>query len=350
MKNILLSTTNTIQGSEIVKYIDLVFSNVVIGTNVFSDIGASFTDFFGGTSGIYKGKLEKMRDIAISEVKNKTFNLGGNAIIGLRVDFDEISGKGKSMFMVSISGTAVKIEHKELVSEDVTNDSVISNERLIGQLTKENILFRLDKNKLPTSNQWESLISNPDFEVTTKLFPFYLAHLDYSEIERDVQLLANFDILLKRLDTDLVSDFLYNTLLTSEQDQSNLIVGIINSHNLFDPKRVLNLIEKKKIKEAALCLTATKDYYNTEDLVLMRQILEKINQLPDTGKIETVKSGLLGKEKEKYICENTHHNDVDLKFCQTCKINIKGLTMEDLSRVSSFSRKIKSLEYLFENN
>jgi uncharacterized protein YbjQ (UPF0145 family) len=45
---------------EIEKYFDLISTNVVLGTNVFSDLGASFSDFFGGTSDIYQNKLEKI--------------------------------------------------------------------------------------------------------------------------------------------------------------------------------------------------------------------------------------------------------------------------------------------------
>ncbi|MGJ1194164.1 heavy metal-binding domain-containing protein [Sphingobacterium siyangense] len=32
-------------------------ANVVIGTNIFSDIGASYVDFFGGRSNSYKKEL-----------------------------------------------------------------------------------------------------------------------------------------------------------------------------------------------------------------------------------------------------------------------------------------------------
>ena len=35
--------------------------------------------------------------------------LGANAVVGLKIEFDEISGKGKSMFMVTAYGTAVII-------------------------------------------------------------------------------------------------------------------------------------------------------------------------------------------------------------------------------------------------
>ncbi|WP_220699588.1 heavy metal-binding domain-containing protein [Sphingobacterium siyangense] len=50
--NILIqhTTTNSIEGREISRYNDPIAANVVIGTTVFSDIGASYVDFFGGRS------------------------------------------------------------------------------------------------------------------------------------------------------------------------------------------------------------------------------------------------------------------------------------------------------------
>lgn len=41
----LISTTNNIEGTPIKRYIGALCSNIVIGTNVFSDFAASFTDF-----------------------------------------------------------------------------------------------------------------------------------------------------------------------------------------------------------------------------------------------------------------------------------------------------------------
>ena len=51
---------------------------------------------------------ERARDQISFEAKQK----GANAILGYRIDFDEISGQGKSMFMISVSGTAVKLSSK----------------------------------------------------------------------------------------------------------------------------------------------------------------------------------------------------------------------------------------------
>ncbi|WP_414712714.1 heavy metal-binding domain-containing protein [Sphingobacterium sp. UBA5670] len=43
----IVTTTNSIEGRKISRYNDPIAANVVIGTTVFSDIGASYIDFFG---------------------------------------------------------------------------------------------------------------------------------------------------------------------------------------------------------------------------------------------------------------------------------------------------------------
>ena len=50
----IVSTTENIENGIIKQYIDVICSNIVVGTNIFSDITASFSDFFGGKSNSYK--------------------------------------------------------------------------------------------------------------------------------------------------------------------------------------------------------------------------------------------------------------------------------------------------------
>lgn len=106
----IVTTTNSVEGYSIRKYIGMVNANVVIGTNLFSDIAASLTDVFGGRSGSYKSKLTTIYDEVMKELIRKAESYHADAIVGLHVDFDEISGGGKSMFMVSASGTAITLE------------------------------------------------------------------------------------------------------------------------------------------------------------------------------------------------------------------------------------------------
>lgn len=109
----IVTTTNSVEGYSIRQYLGVVNANVVIGTNLFSDIAASLTDVFGGRSDSYKSKLTTIYDEVMKELIGKAENYHADAIVGLHVDFDEVSGGGKSMFMVSASGTAVCIERTQ---------------------------------------------------------------------------------------------------------------------------------------------------------------------------------------------------------------------------------------------
>lgn len=106
----IITSTNDIKDYKITQYLGLINVNVVIGANFFSDFFASFTDVFGGYSNTYQSKLDKIYGDALRELQTKANYSGANAIIGVHFDFDEVSGKGKSMFMVTAYGTAVKVE------------------------------------------------------------------------------------------------------------------------------------------------------------------------------------------------------------------------------------------------
>lgn len=105
----IVTSTNEVAGYRVSDYLGLVNANIVIGTNVISDFIAGLSDFFGGESGTYKSKLDGIYERALNELRFKASRIGANAILGVHFDFDEISGGGKSMFMVTTFGTAVKI-------------------------------------------------------------------------------------------------------------------------------------------------------------------------------------------------------------------------------------------------
>lgn len=109
-EKIIVTTTNDIQDMKIKEYLDILNCNVVLGTNFFSDIKASFSDLFGGYSESYQGKLEIIYKDVIVKLKDQAYQIGADAVIGVKIDFDEIAGGGKSMFMVTAVGTAVTLK------------------------------------------------------------------------------------------------------------------------------------------------------------------------------------------------------------------------------------------------
>jgi uncharacterized protein YbjQ (UPF0145 family) len=104
----IVTTTSTIEGRPVRDYVGLVGGEVIVGADLFKDLFASIRDVIGGRSGAYEQSLRDARDEAMREMKRSAAELGADAVIG--VDFDyEVLGKGGSMMMVCVCGTAVKL-------------------------------------------------------------------------------------------------------------------------------------------------------------------------------------------------------------------------------------------------
>ncbi len=107
-RGIIVTTTPTIEGHPIQDYCGIVTGEVIVGANIFRDLFASVRDIVGGRSGSYERILADARKQAIEELQAEAAALGGNAVVGIDLDYEVIGANG-SMLMVSASGTAVKV-------------------------------------------------------------------------------------------------------------------------------------------------------------------------------------------------------------------------------------------------
>jgi uncharacterized protein YbjQ (UPF0145 family) len=103
----LVTTTPTVEGHTIKAYHGVVCGEAILGANVVRDLFASITDIVGGRSGAYEQELGRAREIAIEEATEEARSAGGNAIVGVDIDYEVIR---QGMLMVSVSGTAVTID------------------------------------------------------------------------------------------------------------------------------------------------------------------------------------------------------------------------------------------------
>ncbi|WP_373710931.1 heavy metal-binding domain-containing protein, partial [Jeotgalibaca porci] len=87
---------------------DVVFGEVISGINFMKDIGAGMRNFFGGRSQGYEEEIVMARDQALTEMENRAFDLGADAVIGVKMDYETL-GADNGMIMVTCSGTAVKL-------------------------------------------------------------------------------------------------------------------------------------------------------------------------------------------------------------------------------------------------
>lgn len=103
----LLTTTNTIEGKQIMQYYGIVTGETIIGANIFKDFFAGIRDIVGGRSASYEEVLRQAKDTALQEMSDQAARLGANAVIAVDLDYETVGGNG-SMLMVTASGTAVR--------------------------------------------------------------------------------------------------------------------------------------------------------------------------------------------------------------------------------------------------
>jgi uncharacterized protein YbjQ (UPF0145 family) len=104
-------TTPSLEGRRITRYLGLVSGEAILGANIFRDFFAGIRDVVGGRSAAYEEELRKAKDIALQEMQDQAHRLGGNAVVGVDLDYETITmGSGGGMLMVSASGTAVVVE------------------------------------------------------------------------------------------------------------------------------------------------------------------------------------------------------------------------------------------------
>ena len=104
----ILTTTPTIEGKQIVNYHGIVFGEVIAGVNFVRDFFAGVRNIVGGRSSSYEEELTNAREAALRELEQRAMEKGANAVIGIDLDY-EVLGENNGMLMVIASGTAVTV-------------------------------------------------------------------------------------------------------------------------------------------------------------------------------------------------------------------------------------------------
>ncbi len=105
----IITTTPSIEGKEIIEYKGIVFGEVISGVNFLKDFTAGLSNFFGGRSSTYENELLQAREDALRELEERAIQKGANAVVGIDVDY-EVLGADNGMLMVTVSGTAVVVK------------------------------------------------------------------------------------------------------------------------------------------------------------------------------------------------------------------------------------------------
>lgn len=339
-KDILVITASSVEGSKIKKYLKPVSAHIVAGTNVFSDFFASWTDAFGGRSRSYQNQLTSLYNEAIEKIKLAAYELGANCVIGLSIDMDEISGKGKAMFMLTAIGTAVILEEPstEKVQLKEENNGIIGIDKLYSLKSKKEFIDKANSGNLSlTEETWEFLTANQVFEV----FPYILTRFteainnELSNAEAYNKFYKSILNYIDALPENKKLELLYNGIKADEKGPTALKLSrIIQDLQLYDFQKTCDILNDEKFtvqKRGVRLTTADKPFYSNDDLSEHENLIQILNtNFKERGTRVMKKQLLSSKEKEMWTCECGKTNEIAL-ICGGCNNDIYGFSPMDMS-------------------
>lgn len=114
----MMTTGFDFQGYNIKEYLGVCSGECALGTGFLSSLEAGFADFLGSNSSMYSDKLRGAKEYALNQLVNDVKEKGGNAIIGLNINYATFSA---DIMGVIATGTAVIIAPVDSIHSALTN-------------------------------------------------------------------------------------------------------------------------------------------------------------------------------------------------------------------------------------
>lgn len=305
--------------------------------------------------------MSSLYNEAIEVIKLRAHEIGGNCIIGLNIDMDEISGKGKSMFMLTAIGTAVVIEKEEKLSSLTNTDEKFENvgvEKINSLRQRKNIIEKAKNGELKYDNETWAFITNNKIE---ELFSFFLEHYTHlinhsKSMENDFNIFNKYFMkYIDSLEEEKKIKLLYDKIETETNQNIALYLSeVIKELNLFNYEKSMILLENsdfKKQKIGLKTITFDKPFYNKKDVNDLEQIKTYVSSaFNERGEKTTKKQLLSSKEKDVWNCECGNKSIEIGEHCGICYKDIYGFEKNEIKPqnvIEHIEQKIELInEYL----
>jgi uncharacterized protein YbjQ (UPF0145 family) len=265
----------------------VVSAHVVAGTNIFSDIAASWRDVFGGQSKSYKKQLEQINERVVGELKEDASQQGANALVGLQIDHDQISGQNKEMFMVTASATAVRAESRSQAAPtgDETGGAITAGEMNVEEKTVRLHRKHQDGTLQLDDENWRFLIENQisDFSgiVQAKATEIFVGSSIVPQQKKKRHLSNSRDYFLS-IPSGRAKEHLYDMATHDEVEVSDWAIGVLEDGNMLDLDRIKEMLGGEFYSEQKPALEilsrADKPYYEPGDLERLKEIKSQIER------------------------------------------------------------------------
>lgn len=313
----IITTTSTIPNAEIIEIISVVHNRVVLGTNLFSDISAGFSDIFGGKNTAYEKRLAEITNQVIEGLKENAKKQKADALIDLKIDVDEISGGSKSMFMVTAIATSVKL------NKQISTNESISIEFVNQQITKHKILKSIEAGSFSPTDFVETYLIN--FELPQAFEP-YIRWITRTTLSWQ----DSFALYISNLNSKNLFDMTVTLFSKDNRTEiEQIILKTIFKHLVVDYKKVYEILDgDDDMDKKRLCLNILYHYnknYTKTDFEFITKILVKLNEVFPKKSTEEIGTGLMSKGDVYWRCFcGTKNTSGSARYCSKCSLDEYG--------------------------
>lgn len=347
MKHIIITTSNTIEGSTISEYLDVVQVCMVVGTDM------ALTSLLSSPAGRYRDTVNEVYSKALSLLRLRGMALNADAIIALQSDLEEISNRGKMRFVQTFVGTAVRLQGGVQVN---TSEDVVPLAELQRCVKSQQMADKLkDMDYMPDEDDWGEIINNGLYDLAPTLYRRYLLAnrdiLNNSSMSQSRMMNDCFIPFLQSMGYDAAVEVVYSDITTNPYTTHD----VAKQCKLFHPQRIAAMLDPRNKHFVISMLDCEKESYTKHDLELMKRIVKYLDNLPDTGHYETGRSKRFGKSGIILVCERGHTSAVELgghctetieRGMGVCNLNVKGITESEVAAINAFKQKVLVLQSL----
>ncbi|WP_394992668.1 heavy metal-binding domain-containing protein [Emticicia sp.] len=96
----------------------MVTGQCTMGTGLLSELSSDWNDLLGQESITMNKKVLKGEENCLNILKAKALDLGGNAIVGIDIDYAEV-GSLRGMILICMTGTAIKVNNTSIFDGNI---------------------------------------------------------------------------------------------------------------------------------------------------------------------------------------------------------------------------------------
>ncbi|RAP74373.1 hypothetical protein DL346_20030 [Paenibacillus montanisoli] len=291
------------------------------------DLFADFTDFFGGRSASYQNQLKSIYDEVLDQLTDEAIKVGANAIVGISLDHDEISGKGKQMFMVTATGTAAYIP--DYKGNEVKYENEVTLEKCQLEYTRLKTIHVVKHNYAQVENKWAYLTTNSVPELMEEVYKYYLSNMQYYESGMTA---SNTMQYFSQIPEPAVTAFFYSKLKSAED--VNVNIKFIKELKLVNYDHIDHVFAtgNEQVKKTCVSILAgDKRKYYADDYWKLEKLVQTIQAEFATRSVV---------DADKWTCSCGKVNKVSHEYCKSCDKDQRGFK-KDEGKLDDIISKLK---------